>query len=54
MKAFLSAFLAVVGIGIAASVILDRFQGTADSVYVGKGARPDPEPKLRGDKAPKS
>ena len=36
------------GIGFGASVALDGYQRTADSAYVGSGARPDPEPKLRG------
>ncbi len=40
--------VAVIGIGFGASVALDGYQRTADSAYVGSGARPDPEPKLRG------
>jgi hypothetical protein len=48
MKAFLFAVLAVIGIGYAASVVLDQYQQTVDSRFVGSGARPDPEPRLRG------
>ena len=48
MKAFLLAVLAVVGISFAAAFALESFQQTADRAFVGKGARPDPEPKLRG------
>ena len=48
MKAFFWAFMAMIGISYVASVVLENYQGTADSAFVGKGARPDPEPKLRG------
>lgn len=48
MKAFILAVLAVIGIGFAASVVLDGYQRTVDASLVGSGARPDPEPKLRG------
>lgn len=48
MMAFILAIVAMVGIGFGASVALDGFQRTADSAFVGSGARPDPEPKLRG------
>lgn len=54
MKAFVAAVLAVVGIGVIASFVLDNYQRTVDSSFVGSGARPDPEPKLRGTPAPKS
>ena len=47
MKAFLFALLAAIGIGFAASVVLETFQSTADRAFVGQGARPDPEPRLR-------
>lgn len=52
MKAFLLALVAVVGITYGASILLENYQRTADSAFVGSGARPDPEPKLR-DGAPK-
>ena len=52
MIAFLAAALAVIGIGFGASVLLEQYQSTVDSTYVGGGARPDPEPKLREMKAP--
>jgi hypothetical protein len=48
MGAFLAAVIAVVGIGYGAAIVLEGFQRTADSAYVGSGAKPDPEPKLRG------
>lgn len=48
MKAFILAVVAVVAISAVAAVTLEAFQRTADSAFVGKGARPDPEPKLRG------
>ena len=47
MKAFLIAVIAVIGIGFAASAVLETFQRTADRSFVGQGARPDPEPRLR-------
>lgn len=53
MKAFLLAVLAVIGIGVGASFVLDTYQRTVDASFVGSGARPDPEPKLRGGE-PKS
>jgi hypothetical protein len=52
MKAFLASVVAVVGIAVGASVILDSYQQTVDSRFVGSGARPDPEPKLRGKAGP--
>ena len=45
MKAFLLALIAVAGIGYGASILLETFQQTADSAYVGSGARPDLDPK---------
>ena len=48
MGAILAALIAVIGIGFGASVVLERYQQTADSAYVGSGAKPDPEPSLRG------
>lgn len=50
MLAFLAAVIAVIGIGFGASVVLDQYQRTVDMTYVGGGAKPDPEPKLRGPK----
>ena len=50
MGPFILAVIAVLGIGFGASVVLERFQSTADRAYVGSGARPDPEPKLQGSK----
>ena len=47
MMAFLFALIAVVGIGFGASVVLDKFNSSVDSAYVGGGARPDPDPKLQ-------
>jgi len=48
MKAFLSALVAVAVIGYGASIVLENYQQTVDSRFVGSGARPDPDPKLRG------
>lgn len=45
MWAFLAAVIAVVGIGYGASVALESYQQTADSAFVGSGAKPSPEPK---------
>ena len=53
MGAFLAAVIAVIGIGYGSSIVLESYQRTADSAFVGSGAKPDPEPKLRGT-APKS
>ncbi len=50
MKAFLAAVLAVIGIGFAASVVLEGYQTTVDSSFVGSGARLDPDAKLRAPK----
>jgi hypothetical protein len=47
MKAFLAAVIVVVGIGFAASVVLENYQRTADAAFVGSGAKPEPETKLR-------
>ncbi len=52
MKAFLFALLAVIGIGFAASAVLEQYQRSVDQAFAGSAARPDAEPKLR-DKAPK-
>ena len=46
MKSFLFAVLAVVAIGFAASVVLEGYQSTVDSSFVGSGARPDRDPRL--------
>ena len=54
MKAFLSAVVAVVAIGIAASVVLEGYQSTVFSSFVGGGARPDPDTKWQGFPTPKS
>jgi len=52
MGAFLAAVVAVIAIGFGASYALDTYQRTADSAYVGSGAKPTPE-KL-GSHSPKS
>lgn len=53
MGPFILAVVAVIGIGVGSSVVLNGMQKYADSAYVGGGARPDPEPKLHGG-APKT
>jgi hypothetical protein len=52
MKAFLASVVAVVGIAVGAAYVLETYQQTVDSQHVGSGARPDPEPKLRGKASP--
>jgi hypothetical protein len=48
MKAFLAAVVAVIAIGVGASVVLETYQRTADKAYTGPGARIDPDPRLTG------
>ena len=50
MKEFLGALCVLLVTGFGASIILEGYQKTVDSAYVGAGARPDPEPTLRGGK----
>lgn len=40
MKAFLLAIIVVAGTGYAASVVLEKYQRTAENAYVGSGVRP--------------
>ncbi len=51
MKAFLLAVVAVIAIGIGAATVLERFQTTVDTSFVGSGARPDADPKLHSPKS---
>lgn len=53
MGPFILAVVVALGIGVGASVILERYQSTADKAYTGSGARPDPEPSLSGVVKPK-
>lgn len=39
----------MIGISYGAAVALESYQRTADRAYVGYGAKPDPEPTLRGE-----
>lgn len=48
MKTFILSVLAMIGISIGAYAMLETYQRTADAAYVGYGAKPDPEPSLRG------
>jgi hypothetical protein len=48
MKAFLAAVLAVIGIGVIASFVLETQQSTSDVAYSTKGARIDADPRLSG------
>jgi hypothetical protein len=50
MGPFLLAVVVALGLGVGASVVLEKFQKTADKAYVGTGARPDHDPKLDGVK----
>lgn len=55
MKSFAFAIVAIIAISVTASYVLEIYQHTVDSSFVGSGARPDPEPKLIDKKAaPKS
>lgn len=40
MKAFIAAVIVAVGISVAASVVLERYQRTAEVAFSGSGARP--------------
>jgi hypothetical protein len=53
MKAFIAAVLAVIGIGLIASLALETQQRTADSAYATSGARVDSDPRLSGGKVQK-
>ena len=46
MKAFLAAFLAVIGISFVASFVLETQQRNADVAYSTTGARIDADPRL--------
>ena len=48
MKSFILAIVAMVGIAYGAAMLLEGYQMTADGAFVGYGAKPDPEPSLRG------
>lgn len=48
MKTFILAVLALIGISYGTAIVLERYQRTADAAFVGSGAKPDPEPSLRG------
>jgi hypothetical protein len=48
MKSFLAAILAIVGIGLVSSLLLETQQRTADVAYSTKGARVDHDPRLNG------
>ena len=52
MTSFIAAVLAVVGIAIGASMLLETLQRTADATYTTSGARVDLDPRLSGG-APK-
>lgn len=53
MTSFIAAVLAVVGIGIGASFLLEMQQRTADEAYTTSGARVDLDPRLNGGTVPK-
>lgn len=55
MWAFLASLIVVVGLSYGAMIGLETLQRSADSAYVGSGARPDPDPRLQPTApAPKS
>jgi hypothetical protein len=53
MTSFIAAVVAVIGISITASVLLETQQRTADKAYATTGARVDLDPRLDGGTAPK-
>jgi hypothetical protein len=53
MTSFIAAVLAVVGMSIGASMLLETQQRTADAAYTTTGARVDLDPRLNGAPAPK-
>ena len=54
MIAFIAAVLAVVGISVGASIVLETQQRTADAAYTSPtGARVDLDPRLNGKPAEK-
>ena len=48
VKSFILAIAAMIGIAYGAAMLLEGYQKTADGAFVGYGAKPDPEPALRG------
>lgn len=48
MTSFIAAVLAVIGIGIGASFLLETQQRTADQAFTTSGARVDLDPRLTG------
>ena len=48
MGPFILAVIVALGLGVAASMVLDRYQSTSDRAYVGSGARPDADSKWQG------
>ena len=46
MGPYILAIVVAIAIGLGASVMLERYQMTADRAFVGSGARPDHDPKL--------
>jgi hypothetical protein len=53
MTSFIAAVLAVIGISIGASILLETQQRTADTAYTTSGARVDLDPRLNGAPATK-
>ena len=50
MGAFFAAVLVALAVGVGASVVLERYQSTADRAYEVPGVRIDADPKLSGEK----
>jgi hypothetical protein len=48
MTSFMAAILAVIGISVGASFLLETQQRTADRAYTTTGARVDLDPRLNG------
>jgi hypothetical protein len=53
MTSFIAAVVAVLGISIGASILLETQQRTADKAYATGVARVDLDPRLNGGAAPK-
>ena len=53
MTSFIAAVLAVIGIGVGASLLLETQQRTADTSFTTTGARVDLDPRLSGNAAVK-
>ena len=49
MGAFIAAVLVAIGISVGASIVLEKYQTTADRAYPAPGVRIDAEPSLSSE-----